>query len=365
MLWVSHFAVAEGRPILPPTTRAQKAFCSVRKKREIDRQSHRDVPFMLELIEEILRRTDAGETLAVCMVAATRGSTPQKAGATMLVLRDGQTLGTLGGGCVEAEVRTRALSLIESAQDRILTFQLNHDYGWDDGLVCGGTMDIAIKVVSAETAPFRQALAQLGLGREATLEFEIPDESNALRLVRHTFLPPPRLVIAGAGHVGSALANLAPSMGFEVTLIDDRADLVSPQRFPNARCIAGEIDLELQRLEITPHTYIVIVTRGHRHDAQSLAAVIHSNARYIGLIGSRRKVVTIFQTLMEQGVSMQQLQRVRAPIGLAIGAITPGEIAVSIAAELVAVRRGIHTDTIRPMKLPEHLLHRTQREKSA
>jgi xanthine dehydrogenase accessory factor len=147
------------------------------------------------------------------------------------------------------------------------------------------------------------------------------------------------LLIAGAGHVGSALAAIGSHIDFRVTVIDDRADLATPQRLGGATCIVGPIDQELSRYPIDERTYVVVVTRGHRHDAAALAAIIRSPARYVGLIGSKRKVIQLFGDLRQQGVPRETLERVHAPIGLDIGAITPAEIAVSIAAELIAVRR--------------------------
>ena len=307
---------------------------------------------MLDLLDDILRRSAAGEPLAVCTVVRTRGSTPQKAGAVMLVLRDGGTLGTIGGGCVEAEVRTRALERLATRQDALLSFRLDHDLGWDDGLVCGGTMDVAVQVIDAPRSaePYAAARELMVAGREAAVSVTVPDEHGAPTTFTRTVEPVPTLVIAGAGHVGAALADVMSRAGFEVVVIDDRADLASAERFPGAkRIIIGEMETELARYPVGPHTYVVIVTRGHRHDGRALAAVIGSPARYVGLIGSKRKVVTIFEDLHREGVPREHLERVHAPIGLDIGAVTPGEIAVSIAAELVAVRRAARANPAAPI----------------
>jgi len=171
--------------------------------------------------------------------------------------------------------------------------------------------------------------------------------------------PPPRLLIAGAGHVGQALGELAARLDFDVIVIDDRADFASEQRFPHARQrIVGDIEAELRKVPIDAGTYVVIVTRGHRHDGQALHAVIDSPARYIGLIGSKAKIKLIFDDLVARGVSPQQLLRVHAPIGLSIGAVSVPEIAVSIAAELIAVRRGRENTPALPMRLPPEELER-------
>jgi xanthine dehydrogenase accessory factor len=295
-----------------------------------------------ELFDEILRRAERGEAVAVCTLVRTRGSTPQKRGAVMVVLGDGTALGTIGGGCVEADVKTRALRLLGEGVDRLLSFKLDHDPGWDDGLICGGAIDVAVQVIdSAERATgLRAAREVLVGGQVATLGIEVADESGQQHRFEQAVEPAPMLLIAGAGHVGAALAAIGAQIDFRVTVIDDRADMATPQRLgAGATCIVGPIDQEMARYPIDERTYVVVVTRGHRHDAGALEAVIRSPAAYVGLIGSKRKVIQLFGDLRQQGVPREMLQRVHAPIGLDIGAITPAEIAVSIAAELIAVRR--------------------------
>ncbi|MFT3787976.1 MAG: XdhC family protein [Tepidisphaeraceae bacterium] len=199
---------------------------------------------------------------------------------------------------------------------------------------------------------WRAAREQLARGEQATIRIEVPTTTGEAFTFDHILHPTPTLLVAGAGHIAAALASMAPSIDFDTTVIDDRADHASAARFPSARCIVGDIESELRRFPITPNTYIVIVTRGHRHDAAALGAVIQSPAKYVGLIGSKRKVLTILRGLRDAGVPVDLLRRVHAPIGLNLGAITPGEIAVSIAAELVAVRRGVATDAVRSMRFP-------------
>jgi xanthine dehydrogenase accessory factor len=169
--------------------------------------------------------------------------------------------------------------------------------------------------------------------------------------------PPAKLIIAGGGHVGQALGMLSSLLDFQLTVIDDRPDYITPDRFPSAaQRTLGDIETELARFPIDPQTYVVIVTRGHRNDGRALAAVVNSSARYIGLIGSRRKIKTIFDDLAQQGVPLEKITRVHAPIGLQIAAVTPAEIAISIAAELIAVRRGRDGMPADPMKIPERQL---------
>jgi len=310
---------------------------------------------MEALLTEIVRRCAAGEKLALCVLVRAQGSTPQHVGAKMLVLADGKTIGTLGGGCVEAEVRTRALAqLAAGTASSLYDFRLDHDYGWDDGLICGGIMDVHVRLLGLSDGPaFENLLAELNAGR--SVEFIVPLESaQSETQYVETLSPLPRLVIAGGGHVGQSLGMLASALDFRLTVIDDRIGFISPERFPFAsERILGDIETELARITIDPQTYLVIVTRGHRNDGRALAAVVNSPARYIGLIGSKRKIKTIFDGLVAQGVALEKILRVHAPIGLEIAAVTPAEIAVSIAAELIAVRRGREGLAARPMKIDE------------
>ncbi|MEM6394148.1 MAG: XdhC family protein [Planctomycetota bacterium] len=312
---------------------------------------------MIELLREVVTRVEGGAKLSACMVVSTKGSTPQKAGALMLVLGTGKTLGTLGGGCVEAEVRTRAMRLMMDGESRLLRFSLDRDYGWDDGLVCGGVMDIAVKTLRTPTdvRVWREALEELETGRDGRIAIEVEDEVGERVGFEHVVEASPTLVIAGGGHVGLALANVAGPMGFEVVVVDDRADYASAERFPGAEVVIGDIAGELSRMAWGANSYVVIVTRGHQHDADALGAVVGSSAKYVGLIGSRRKIHQILKGLREEGVTEDELARVHAPIGLAIGAVSPEEIAVSIAAELVAVRRGVPSPTSLSQARPARL----------
>jgi xanthine dehydrogenase accessory factor len=313
---------------------------------------------MDRVFQELVARCAAGERVALCTVVVAKGSTPQGVGARMLLLENGQTIGTLGGGCVEAEVRQQALRIMSDGTSKLLTFKLDHDYGWDDGLICGGSMDIYVQTMRCREAaePYARALRAIETGEPTTLRIDYEAEGQR-HAYEETIDPPAKLVIAGAGHVGQALARLAGDAGFSVTVIDDRADSASQERFPAAqRRIVGDIQAELARFSIDAQTYVVIVTRGHRNDGKALRAVIDSPAKYVGLIGSKRKVVTIFEDLLAQGVAMEKLLKVRAPIGLEIGAVTVPEIAISIAAELVAVRRGRGESVGAPMKFDERKL---------
>lgn len=296
---------------------------------------------LIDVLSELVREAEAGRDAALCLVVRTRGSTPQCAGAALLLRRDFSTLGTLGGGCVEAEVRRRAFDLLERRQSAQLEFVLDHDYGWDDGLICGGKMTVAVVPVSpsSDLAAVRAALEAHQQGRAAHVPIRVMHEGAALEYALR-IEPSPTLLIAGAGHVGLALARLAVELDFDVAVVDDRADMASPRRFgPRVRLIVADIAAALRDYPLDERCYVVIVTRGHSRDQQALEAVVRRPAAYVGLIGSRRKSTLILRELAAAGVAAERLAVVRTPIGLPIGAVTVNEIAVSIAAELVQVRR--------------------------
>ncbi len=302
----------------------------------------------LPLFESLSEVVASGRRAAFCLLVSTKGSTPQSPGAAMIVHESMASEGTLGGGCVEAEVRRRAFELLRQGESRLLEFVLDHDFGWDDGLVCGGRMGIAVVSVTSEAGaePFRRVLEEGRAHRPATLplivwkgdpESDSPEERVEFRLHTHV---PPRLIIAGGGHVGLALSRLAADLDFRVTVIDDRPEYSGAERFPPpVEPVTGDIEQTLRRYPFDEQCYVVIVTRGHRHDKSALAAVIDSPARYIGMIGSKRKTRLIFEDLEASGVSREKINRVRAPIGLPIGAVTVHEIAVSVAAQLIQERR--------------------------
>lgn len=344
---------------------------------------------MRELVLQLLETLRSGRPVAYCRLVETRGSTPQKAGAPMLVFADGSQFGTLGGGCVEAEVKRRALALLAEGVSEIAAFQLDSDYGWDDGLICGGRMQVLIEPLRsiAEAEYFERLAALLGEGR-ACCEAIVFDASKCGVPATSTFLfdsegrviaargpagdgsevprvvaenlpdlstrPRPtavqgigylpnlgrcRLLIVGGGHVGQAVGNLAADLDFDVWVVDDRAQYVTPERFPRAeRCIVGEIGPTLKEIEVTPDTYCLIVTRGHNHDEEALFHLCDRGARYVGMIGSKRKIKLIFDDLETEGVSPEVLAKVFAPVGIEIGSQTVQEIAVSILAELIAHR---------------------------
>jgi xanthine dehydrogenase accessory factor len=259
----------------------------------------------MDLYEEIVKLRQEGRRGAVATIVSVRGSIPSFKSAKMLVRDDGSIVGTIGGGCVEAEVWQAAREVMESEKPRSLTFDLNQDPKYDTGLVCGGTLDIFVEPI----------------------------------------LPPALLYIFGAGHVAVNLYKVAKNAGFDVTVVDDRKSYANRDRFPEAKeVIAEDFDQAMARLIPNESSYIVIVTRGHRDDMRVLRWAVQTSARYVGMIGSRRKTITIFRELVEEGISAELFKRLHAPVGLDIGAVTPEEIAVAIAAELIAERRRVERD---------------------
>jgi xanthine dehydrogenase accessory factor len=254
----------------------------------------------MDIYEEIVRLRREGRRGALATIVNVRGSIPSFETAKMLVRDDGSIFGTIGGGCVEAEVWQAAREVMEQEKPRTLTFNLNHDPRYDTGLVCGGTLEIFIEPV----------------------------------------LPVPVLYLFGAGHVALSVYKVARVAGFDVVVVDDRESYANRERFPEARDVfAGDLEPLMQDLAPAESAFIVIVTRGHRDDMRVLRWAVETPARYVGMIGSRRKIIGICRELEQAGVAPEKLDQVHAPVGLDIGAITPEEIAVAIVAEMVAFRR--------------------------
>jgi xanthine dehydrogenase accessory factor len=253
-----------------------------------------------EVFAALAEALEEGEETALVTIVSANGSTPQRVGAKMLVYADGRTVGTIGGGCYENDAFGRAREAIASRRPLTVRYELNDDFAQETGLVCGGQMEVFIEPVEAS----------------------------------------PEVFIFGAGHVGQCVAKLAQEVGFRVHVVDDREKFANAERLgPGIDVIVDDIPTWLQARTLPPTSYAVIVTRGHRHDLDALRALTANPLRYLGLIGSKAKVKRIFDVLVEEGRA-DRLGRVHAPIGLDIGAITPQEIAVSIVAELIAVKHG-------------------------
>jgi xanthine dehydrogenase accessory factor len=265
-----------------------------------------------EVLEAALRAEADGEPAALVTVTATEGSTPQKAGAKMVVYADGRIVGTIGGGCVEAEMTWRARQVIDDRRPQNASYDLTPDQAGEDGLVCGGRMQVFIEPI------------------EGT----------------------PTLCLFGAGHVSQPLARLAKGAGFRVEVVDDRLKFANRERFPDADLIVVDGFAAAQgRLTLGRNTYAVVVTRGHGGDAEALKAVLGRGLRFVGLLGSKPKLVHVVTALEEQGVPHEELARVHCPLGIEIGAVTPEEIAVSVLAEMIAVRRGVAPEDVGPMRM--------------
>ena len=246
-----------------------------------------------------------GEEVALVTIVASTGSTPQRVGAKMLVYADGRTVGTIGGGCYENESFWKAREAIKNRTPVTMKFDLNDDFAQETGLVCGGQMEVFIEPVE----------------------------------------PSPELYVFGAGHVGYFVAKMGHEVGFRVHAIDDREKFANTERFGDGiEVVVDDIPTWLGSHQLPPTSYAVIVTRGHTHDLDAMRSLSARQLRYLGLIGSKAKVKRIFDALLEEGVAADSLKAIHAPIGLDIGAITPQEIAVSIVAELIAVKHGRITD---------------------
>ena len=254
----------------------------------------------VDLFDEIQRLRQAGRKAALATIVQIKGSVPSFQTAKMLVRDDGSALGSIGGGCVEAEVWTASQDVIREEKSRVMSFDLTEDSMADSGLICGGKLEIFIEPI----------------------------------------LPTPRMVIFGAGHISTQLSKIAVIAGFKTTIVDNRPQYANKERFPEAEAIHSDsFESSFERIVPNENTYLIIVTRGHQEDESVLRWAVTTDARYIGMIGSKRKVRTIFQNLEKEGVSKERLERICAPVGLDIGAVLPEEIAVAIVAEAIHYRR--------------------------
>ena len=267
---------------------------------------------MKDVIEAALKALENGEGAALVTVVATEGSTPQKAGAKMVVYPDGRIVGTIGGGCVEAEMTWRARQVIDTGRAQLASYDLTPDQAGEDGLVCGGRMQVFIEPMVGT----------------------------------------PTLCLFGAGHVAQPLARIAKMSGFRVEVADDRVKFANPERFPEAdRIIIEDLASAASQLTLGANTYAVVVTRGHKGDTEALASILGKGLRFVGLLGSRAKLVHVATALEERGVAREEIAKVHCPLGLSIGAATPEEIAVSILAELIAVRHRVDSKAVGSMKM--------------
>jgi xanthine dehydrogenase accessory factor len=267
-----------------------------------------------EIYREIVRLLEAGRRGALATVIGSTGSTPGKEAAKMLIRDDGSTVGTIGGGCTEAEVWALAREAIDDDRPLRKRFILTPKKAEEDGLACGGIVEIFIEPLGS-----------------------------------------PVVILFGAGHIARTVAPLCKLVGLNTKIVDDREQFASKAFFPTAgEILVTDFETCFEKLTITPASYLVIVTRGHRHDQLVLSQAVRTPASFVGLIGSRAKISRIFRTLIREGASKDRLAAVKAPIGLDLGARTPEEIAVSIVAQLVAHRRRSY----RKRNDPERMLER-------
>jgi xanthine dehydrogenase accessory factor len=275
----------------------------------------------MDIYEEISKIRRSGKQAALATIVRVRGSIPSYEAAKILVREDGSTLGSIGGGCVEAEVVLAAQKAMREEKSRMLSFDLTEDDVDQSGLVCGGTLEVFVEPI----------------------------------------LPPPTLFIFGAGHVSRAISKVATLTGFQTVVIDDRPDYASQKRFPEAaEVIADYFENAFNRVQVNESSYVVIVTRGHKEDLNVLRWAIQTPARYIGLIGSKRKIKTLYERLEEEGFDPELFRKVTAPIGLDIGAVTAEEIAVAFVSEIIAIRR--HATLPDGAKLSDQLKYKSHAE---
>ena len=364
---------------------------------------------MKEVFHEAVDELSKGDKVVVATVVHTKGSTPQKSGAKLLVREDGTAVGTLGGGCVEGDIWFAASDLMKrGGPAQFRDYELNEDLAAEDGLVCGGTMYFLIdpvyepgqylpyaseidaaydggpgvalaslvtpadggegpgaKLFIRENGSTEGSLGSNGLDREATRKAQelmvlgkneyVTTKSGAAYFVE-AYTTPAQLVLVGGGHVSKAIAPLASTLGFRVFVTDDRDEFANPGRFPEAESTLVKTPEEaLPELPINPNTFIIIATRGHRYDNVALEAAARTPAKYVGLLGSKRKIILIYEDLIRNGVPLERVKEIRAPVGLSINGRTPDEIAVSIIAEILMCRLG---GSGAPMQLEEWRIDR-------
>jgi len=268
----------------------------------------------VDLFEEIVKMRRAGRRAALATIVHTNGSIPSYESSRMLVREDGSIAGTIGGGCVEAEVWAAAKEVMQKEAPRKMVFNLNNEASYDNGLICGGTLEVFVEPI----------------------------------------LPQPMLYLFGGGHVSMAVAKAASAAGFGIGVVDDRETFANQERFPMAQEILTNYADAFQKIHPNAASYLVIVTRGHKEDMRVLAWAVRTEARYIGMIGSKRKVLSVYKALEGDGYKPEEFERVYAPMGLEIGALSPEEIAVSIVAELVAVRRNAGIAAHKKLKYEAH-----------
>lgn len=343
---------------------------------------------MKDTLAHMLDLEREGRRFVVATVVRTHGSTPQVVGARLIVDDLGRLVGTLGGGCVEGDAILEARRVLSEGGSSLRAYDLTEPLAWDTGLVCGGTMWIHIEPDATAiggdwAARLRASLAAAGRDQPVALGTQLRVEGRTVAADGHCLIDRgedpagvtdrgrgiladafahgvarsvpladgqellvepiverPRLVIAGGGHVALALAHMARLLDYAITVIDDREDFANLERFPGVEVIQGDIAATLAGLDPGWNTFIVVATRGHKMDAHCVRAAVATRARYVGLLGSRRKTVLIAKMLRDEGINDERIRAVHAPIGLDLGGRTPAEIALSVLAEMSRERFG-------------------------
>lgn len=371
---------------------------------------------MKDVFKETKKILDAGQKAVLATVVKTKGSTPQKPGAKLLVREDGSGIGTLGGGCVEGDIWFAAQQLLKNTgPTQFREYQLNEDLAAEEGLVCGGSMYFMIDPIyePGEVLGFTneindaysgkapvalatlisnpgETLLPLGSGIETGRKLFIREDGTTIgslgspaidddaiyrssKLMVHGaneyvvtengteyfiegYTSPPKLILVGGGHVSKAISSLAEKLGFHVYITDDRSEFSNKERFPEAKeTITNQPEAALKQINITKNSFIVVATRGHRYDSDALAAAAKTAASYVGLLGSKRKIILIYEDLVKMGLPKDRIKELRAPIGIEINARTPDEIAISIMSEILMVRLGGSGEN---MKLDDKLIEK-------
>jgi xanthine dehydrogenase accessory factor len=349
---------------------------------------------MDDLLKAVAQIQQEQGQAALASLIWNRGSIPMSQRAKMLVYPDNQVLGTIGGGCLEAEILTTARQVLDSGEAHLTRYTMTEKQAGESGLNCGGTVRIYTELVHAGEDFYQEIVrlqaARLGCvlatrldqgnklllyadGRqkgtlgEAHLDQEITaivqnegalgkarlveagldqvyngcqEKGKGLEVFIEPFVPPIVVYVFGGGHVGGQICRLAQQVGFEVIVVDDRPYFANKERHPEAnKCLVLEMDTAFQCLEIDPYSYVIAATRGHEYDEVVIEHAIRTPARYIGMLGSERKKAILWRRIVERGGNAEALKRVFAPVGLNIGADTPEEIGVSVVAEMIKVRR--------------------------
>lgn len=311
---------------------------------------------MLDFYQAIAQELEQAPVV-LATVTHVKGSVPREVGAKMLVCTDGKIIGTIGGGAGEAKVYQQALKVLETGEKQWAEIDLTGAAHRPTQGICGGTMRVWLERWSGKDSLnlIYQVLDSLRSGQSGALvtPFALDQSPYLLQpfgeahsisqitqdAVIEPLVPPPTLLILGAGHIAVPLAQIAKMAGFQVVVVDDRPDFASPHRFPAAVVLPQPVSIALADLP-SSQLYAALVTRSYQHDLEGLRLLLKRSVCYLGMIGSEKRISAVLQTLQQEGYSLHALEKIHSPIGLDIGALTPEEIAVSICAELVKVRRG-------------------------